>query len=326
MIKNLRGVGLLLALVGCRGGGPGARGAYQGVVELEQRVLSFEVAGRITSLTVDRGDHLEANALVARLDESLERQALAARAGDLAVARAQADLVSSGTRAEDVKAMQAQVSAASAAEARLSQDLARAEKLASAGAQTPAVVDDLSARLRQATAERQALDARLLALRRGARPSERAGADARAEAAAAAVRLEEARLAKYELRAPAAGVVVDRHMLPGEVATPGGPVVTVGDARHPYVDVFVPQAELAGIAVGARAVVRTDALPAGLPGKVERISPRTEFTPKFLFSERERGNLVIRVRVRVADPGETLHAGVPAFVDIDRAGGGGHGG
>jgi HlyD family secretion protein len=137
------------------------------------------------------------------------------------------------------------------------------------------------------------------------------------------VRLEEARLAKYELRAPAAGSVVDRHVLPGEVVNPGSPVVTVADAKHPYVDVFVPEGEIAGVAIGDSAVVRTDALPSGLAGKVERIAQRTEFTPKFLFSERERGNLVIRVRVRVDDPGETLHAGVPAFVDLDR---GHHGG
>jgi hypothetical protein len=33
-----------------------------------------------------------------------------------------------------------------------------------------------------------------------------------------------------------------------------------------------------------------------------------------LFSERERPNLVVRVRVRVEDHDERLHAGVPAFV------------
>ena len=44
--------------------------------------------------------------------------------------------------------------------------------------------------------------------------------------------------------------------------------------------------------------------------------PETEFTPKFLFSPRERPNLVVRVRVRVDDPERRLHAGVPAFARI----------
>ena len=51
-------------------------------------------------------------------------------------------------------------------------------------------------------------------------------------------------------------------------------------------------------------------------GKVEYVAQRTEFTPRFLFSEQERPNLVVRVRVRVDDDQERLHAGVPAFATI----------
>jgi hypothetical protein len=47
---------------------------------------------------------------------------------------------------------------------------------------------------------------------------------------------------------------------------------------------------------------------------VERINSKAEFTPRFLFSERERENLVIRVRVRIDDREHVLRAGVPAFV------------
>jgi hypothetical protein len=49
---------------------------------------------------------------------------------------------------------------------------------------------------------------------------------------------------------------------------------------------------------------------------VENVARATEFTPRFLFSERERANLVVRVRVRVDDPAQRLHAGVPAFVEL----------
>ena len=56
---------------------------------------------------------------------------------------------------------------------------------------------------------------------------------------------------------------------------------------------------------------------APVSGEIEYISPKTEFTPRFLFSDRERPNLVIRVRVRIKDPERALHAGVPAFVRFD---------
>jgi hypothetical protein len=70
--------------------------------------------------------------------------------------------------------------------------------------------------------------------------------------------------------------------------------------------------------VGAPASARVDASPEPFRAVVEYVSPETEFTPKFLFSDRERPNLVIRVRVRIDDPGHRLHSGVPAFVKIDR--------
>ena len=141
-----------------------------------------------------------------------------------------------------------------------------------------------------------------------------------AQESEANVTLEDERLARALLRAPIDGRVLDRHVEPGEVVGAGAPVVTLADPRRPYADVFVPQGELAGIRVGARAELQVDAERTRFAGKVEHISRRTEFTPRYLFSERERPNLVVRVRVRIDDSGERLHAGVPAFVTIRREG------
>jgi HlyD family secretion protein len=82
------------------------------------------------------------------------------------------------------------------------------------------------------------------------------------------------------------------------------------------VDVFVPTGELEGVRPGVHVEVRVDATAAPLPASVEYVAPDTEFTPKFLFSDRERPHLVVRVRVRVQDPERKLHAGVPAFAKV----------
>jgi hypothetical protein len=75
------------------------------------------------------------------------------------------------------------------------------------------------------------------------------------------------------------------------------------------------------VALGAPASVRVDGVARAFRGAVEHVFPRSEFTPRFLFSERERPNLVVRVRVRVSDPSHTLHQGVPAFVTLRAEGG-----
>jgi multidrug resistance efflux pump len=82
--------------------------------------------------------------------------------------------------------------------------------------------------------------------------------------------------------------------------------------------VFVPQAQVARIRVGAAARTRVDGVPEDVPGHVERLERRTEFTPRYLFSRGERTNLVVRVRVRIDDARHQLHAGIPAFVRIDQ--------
>jgi HlyD family secretion protein len=320
MINNAAVALLALAVVGCQRSAPLPTGAYQGVVELEETVLAFESAGRVQRVLVDEGDRVRAGDPIAELDDELARATRASRLLDAEAARAQAKLVGASPRSEDVAALAARVRAARATEELAAKNLLREQTLLAQNAVPQASVDQLQGQLEHARAERESAEAQLAALKRGARREERDTATVRAEAAEANVTLEDERLERALLRAPIDGRVLDRHVEPGEVVAGGAPVVTLADPRRPYADVFVPQGELAGIQVGAGAELWVDAERARFVGKVEHVSRRTEFTPRYLFSERERPNLVVRVRVRIDDPNERLHAGVPAFVTIRREG------
>ncbi len=324
MIKNAATTSSVALFLGLLGASCTPRdrhpGAYQGVVELDERRLGFEVGGRLRQVAVVEGDVVAPDQLLASLDDAIERTLHRAREQEAAAARAQTSLVRAGARVEEVRSAAAQVEAARAQEQLLATNLARERRLLAESASTAAAVQDLEARHRAAVAERRARQERARALRGGSRAQEIESAEARAGAAASAVDLADQRLHLHELRALEAGTVLDVTADPGEVVGPGVPVVTVADTGHPYADVFVPQAELAGVRVGAAAEVAVDALPDRLAARVEHIARRTEFTPRYLFSEKERPNLVVRVRVRIEDPGQRLHAGVPAFVTIARAG------
>jgi HlyD family secretion protein len=304
---------LLVALVACRHDDlPG----YQGVVELEERTLAFEVPGRVIAVTAKRGDPLAANAIVATLDDSQQRTAIAIREAEARSANERALLAGAGGRSEDIRALEAQLRAARATEQLAIKRHTEDQALVAKAAIPQAAADDSAARRKVATGEREALEQRLRETRTGARREEVAGARAQADAARNAVQLEADRLRRYELRTLEPGEVLDVHVESGEVVAAGTPVITVGDLSHPYVDVFVPQAEIANVAVGTRAMVRTDATPQGVPGAVEHVARRTEFTPRFVFSRDERSSLVIRVRIRIDDPRSALKTGVPAFVTI----------
>jgi HlyD family secretion protein len=306
---------LLLCACACARTPPAA--GYQGVIELHERVLSFEVSGRVKELRVRRGERVEAGQVIAVLDDSLERPQREAKAAEARAADAQLDLLKAGARAEEIRGAEAQLRGAQAAEETLRDSLERMRKLRAEGTVPPSQLDDVRGQYDRARAERQAAEERVAALRAGARSQEIRASLARSSQTHAALDAQDARLAKFVLRADLGGAILDTHVEPGEVAQPGVPIATIGETRRPYIDVFVPQADLGGIRVGAPAEVRVDALP-GEPfqGAVEMIGRSLEFTPRYLFSEKERPNLVVRVRIDLRDPGERLHAGVPGFARI----------
>src|SRR5262245_5370393 len=65
------------------------RPEYQGIVEYEERVLGFEVGGRIKDLKLETGDEVKANTELAHLDDGLERANRAGRLAEIHLAEAQ---------------------------------------------------------------------------------------------------------------------------------------------------------------------------------------------------------------------------------------------
>ena len=321
--RGLGGVLWAIAFVGLVAGcertePPPKEEVYQGIAELDDRRLAFELSGRIIGIKAREGDRVPAGTVMATLDGALDAQARAARDLEAKVAEVEARLVAKGARPEEISGARAQVRAAKATEDLLKRQLTRERDLHDRGVTPVARLDELEGQYARAVAEREALESNLANLQRGARSEEREAAKVRAEAARATVTLDDLRIERSELRAPADVLVLDVHAEPGEVVAPGAPVFSVADPGRVHAEVFVPEGRLAGIDVGDRASVRADGVPSPLAGKVEHVARRAEFTPRYLFSDRERPHLVMRVKIRIDDPKSLLHAGVPGFVTIDR--------
>lgn len=302
---------------GCRDARAAAGDSLQGVVEFDERTLAFELPGRVRAVHLARGQRVEAGAPAAELDDSMAVPVRDARAAEVEAARARLRLLQAGARRSDVRAVEAQLAGLRSTEAATARNLERARGLSQQGAVASTQVEDLDAQLQRVRAERASTEERLRSLQDGARPQEIAQVRAQILAAEQGLAVETQRLARHSMRSPIAGTVLDVIAEPGDVVAAGAAVATVADVTHPYVDVFVPQGRSDGLRVGAAATVRVDASTRVFRGRVDDIGRRVEFTPRFVFSERERPLMVLRVRVRVDDPEARLHAGVPAFVAIE---------
>ncbi len=328
---------LLTAVIAYRGY---AQNAYKhapsgGSCTLEgtEAVVATKVAGRLVEVLVQEGDAVTAGQIVARLDCEDQQAVLASAEAREKQAEAQIALAEKGVLgAKDAAhAAAAQVAVASARTGALDvqrkkaeRDRERASALAKSGAVSEVTLDGaetmekgLEAEIKAATAS---VGAASLAAKAQSASVGTAGAQvevARAGLEAAHAEARRAKLAVDEcvLKAPRAGVVVDRLHEPGAVIAPGARVLTMIDLATVKATFFLPNAELARARIGAPAEVRVDTYPGRVfAGTVRHVASEAEFTPRNVQTREDRDRLVYAVEVVLENAAGELRAGMPAEV------------
>lgn len=257
----------------------------------------------------------------------LEKQVEAAQA-ELKAAQIQRDEAARNqSNDEAITLSQVAVKLAEAAQA----NLAAAEaELAGAQRQLAllsAIRDNPLALITQANAARTAYEqaeagvivaaASLASVKAGPMPEEIAIARAQVQQAEAALASLQVQLDKRELTAPRDGIITNRPANPGELATPGATLMSLGDLDGVTLTVFIPETQIGRVRVGQIARVEVDAYPGEtFEGRVVFIAPEAEFTPKNVQTEEERVNLVFAVKVTLDNADHRLKPGMPADAEI----------
>jgi HlyD family secretion protein len=134
-------------------------------------------------------------------------------------------------------------------------------------------------------------------------------------AAAEAGRREvESVLEDLTIASPTDGVVLTRMVEEGEVIARGAALLEVVDLDRLYLKVYVPEAQIGRMRIGAEARIHTDAFPdAPLQATVRYIASQAEFTPKEVQTPDERVKLVFAVKLYlVTNPERRYTPGLPA--------------
>jgi HlyD family secretion protein len=257
--------------------------------------------------------------VIARLDTTetmaRRRQALA----QVAAARAQLDLMESGSRPEEIAHAQAAEGGAASRAADAQRHVERAWTLFEAGAIS--LQEYEGTRTAAEVAESQWRQAReqLELVRKGPRTEEVVVSRARLAQAEAAVAEIDAAIENAIVRAPFEGVVTVRHRTAGEIAAPGLPAVTLLDNEERWVRIYIPENRLAAVRLGTPAVITTDTwADKEYRGAVSFIASEAEFTPRSVQTREERVKLVYSAKVRIDDdPTLDLKPGMPADVRLE---------
>jgi HlyD family secretion protein len=284
-----------------------------GTIEATSVELSFKVGGRLSKRLVDEGMPVAAGQSVAVLEDDELKQERNARSADEKASQAGLADLEAGSRREEIAQAEAVLSRLRADADRLATDADRAENLFSRDVIPRKELEAAHAgRDASAAAVREA-EQRLKLTRAGPRPDAVRQARARVDGSAAGRALAETRLSQAVLTSPMAGVVQAKHAEPGEMLTPGAPVITVARLDEVWLRGYIPEIELGRVRLGQTARVSIDTWPGRVfEGRVSFISSEAEFTPKNVQTEKERVKLVYRIKITLANPKGELKPGMPA--------------
>ncbi len=302
-----------------------------GNVDIRQVQLSFNDSERIEKLLVDEGSAVHAGQLIAQLVQQRFLDAVAQSESTVAAQQQVVARLQAGSRPEEIAQARADVAAAQADVAAAQANVTNAELLYRRQ-QTLAQQQYVSLQIRDdaersylaeqanLAAKRQAVAAKQQALQLavlGPRKEDIAAAQATLKADTATLALAQKELADTQLYAPADGVIQDRILEPGDMATPQTPLFTLALDNPLWVRAYLPEPEMGKVALGMRAWIESDSFPGQrFPGWIGYISPVSEFTPKNVETTQLRSQLVYRVRVYACNPDHRLRLGMPATVVI----------
>jgi HlyD family secretion protein len=292
-----------LALAAC--GNDGA--PLLGTLERDRVELVAEAQEPIVEVAVREGQHVQAGALMLRLDPAAATARLAhARGLALQAERRHAELVA-GARSEAIREARAVRDGAASRAAAEAKEFDRVGKLVADGMLPASALDRQRALADGAAADLAAARERLAELERGTR------AEVLAQAAAA-LELPRARPAA---RAPRAGVVDALPYELGERPPKGAPVAVLLADGAPWARVFIPESQRAAVGAGTRATVRLDGSDRDWQAEVRYISAEAAFTPYYALNERERGRLAFLAEVVLTEAeAATLPTGMPVEVRL----------
>jgi RND family efflux transporter MFP subunit len=234
------------------------------VVARRRATVSSKITGKVVEVDVEEGKNVVQGQVLAKLDDSTPRAALA-------LAEAQAEAARRTLRENEVRLDQARLN-----ERRAAQLLK--ERIVS------------QSQLDDAKAEADSIDARIAALREQIRVAERQ------------IEVQQTDLANYVIRAPFSGVAISKDAQPGEMVSPvsaGGGftrtgITTIVDMHSLEIEVDVNESYISRVTPGQDVDAVLDAYPDWhIPARVITLVPT---------ADRQKATVLVRLAFKQLDP------------------------
>jgi HlyD family secretion protein len=243
---------------------------------LHQATIVPKISAPIRKFYVERGDRVHAGQLLAALENKDLAGAAASAKGSYEQAQANYESTSAANLPEQITQAKGNVESAKAAFAAAQKLYDNSQKLYEQGALAGKQLDQARVGLAQAQAQLQSADQQLEKLQSVGLKAQLRAAQGQMDAAKGAYENAAAQLSYSEIHSPIDGVVTDRPLFPGDMATTSAPLITVMNLSEVVARARVPAAEAAALKVGDKAEISSPDRSKRVGGKVTVVSPAVD--------------------------------------------------
>jgi HlyD family secretion protein len=278
------------------------------VFPLQQAVVTPKISSTIKSFAVQRGARVRKGQLLAVLENADLSAAATQSKGEYEQAEGAFVTSTASSIPEQIQKAELDASSLQAAADAQKKIVESRKELFQQGALPRRELDAAEVALAQAQSQYQQAQKVLDDLRRSGKEQAVKSAGGQFNAAKGKLLASEAALSYSYINSPINGVVTDRPLYPGELATANQPLLTVMDNSSLIAKAHLSQAQAVGLKKGAEAEIRIAGQDDPIPGTLSLVSPALD-----------PGSTTIEVWVQAAKPPDSLRPGMTVEISITAA-------
>lgn len=269
------------------------------VYPLEQAVITPKITSTIRKFYVQRGTHVKKGELLAQLENADLASAAEQSQGEYEEAQAGYVTTTGASLPQQIQKAELDAAAAQAAYEAQKKVYDARKELFDEGAIPRRDLDTAQVLLAQAVSQNEQAQKQLADLNRLGKAQALKSANGQLAAAKGKYLNAKAMLSYSEIRSPIDGVVTDRPLYEGELATANQPILTVMNTAKLIAKAHIVQSEAVQLKVGDDAEIYVRSVDQPIKGRVMLISPALD-----------PGSTTIEVWVEAIKPGPALKPGM----------------
>jgi HlyD family secretion protein len=272
---------------------------------INQAVLMPKLSAPVREFFVNRGDHVRKGQLLAQLENNDLTASAKEAKGIVDEAEAGYHNTTAATLPEEMSKAQSEVQSAKEALDAAQKLYESRKQLLEQGALPRRQVDEANVAFVQARAQYEVAAKHLDTLQKTGKDAGIRQAQAQVDAARGRYLNTQAQLEYSRITSPLSGVITERPMYAGEMASPSTPLLTVMDISQVIARANVPAEQLKYLKIGNDATITASDSSAELHGKVTVIS-----------SALDANSTTAEAWIQAANPGELFKPGSSAQISI----------